>query len=93
MFRLFLGIFLLSTAVTITSWGASGQVEGSSTAQETAERIELSFYWDGDSFRDEETGSNWTISGRTTVGPLEGGRLESPVTINHFWFSWSAFQQ
>ena len=60
---------------------------------EASERMQLSFYWDGDNFRDEETGSTWTISGRATAGPLKGARLESPVTINHFWFSWSAFTQ
>ena len=60
---------------------------------ESSGRMELSFYWDGDSFRDEETGSTWSVTGRATGGPLEGAQLESPVTINHFWFSWSAFQQ
>lgn len=61
-------------------------------AGESSGRVELSFYWDGEDFLDKETGSRWSVAGRATGGPLEGTRLESPVTINHFWFSWSAFQ-
>ena len=47
---------------------------------------------DGDAIRDEETGSRWSVSGRAIDGPLAGAQLESPVSINHFWFSWNAFQ-
>ena len=53
----------------------------------------LTFKWDGESIRDEETGSRWSVSGRAIDGPLAGAQLESPVSINHFWFSWNAFQK
>jgi len=53
----------------------------------------LTFKWDGESIRDEETGSRWSVSGRAIDGPLVGAQLESPVSINHFWFSWNAFQK
>ena len=53
----------------------------------------LFFYHDGMNIRDQETGSIWDIGGTAIRGKLKNTRLDSPVTINHFWFSWSAFQK
>ena len=61
--------------------------------RETGDRTSLTFQWDGEAIRDEETGSRWSVSGRAIDGPLAGAQLESPVSINHFWFSWNAFQK
>jgi hypothetical protein len=41
---------------------------------------------------DEETGSDWSLSGKAVSGPLAGSRLEQ-VTTSYvaFWFAWAAF--
>ncbi|MFQ5550158.1 MAG: DUF3179 domain-containing (seleno)protein, partial [Gemmatimonadales bacterium] len=43
-------------------------------------------------FRDRETGSLWTVTGRATTGPLAGAQLTPVQHGNHFWFAWSVFQ-
>jgi hypothetical protein len=43
-------------------------------------------------FRDRETGSVWSLSGRATEGPLEGTQLDAVPHGNHFWFAWVAFR-
>ncbi len=53
---------------------------------------ELSFRATGDGFADEQTGSTWDASGRATGGALAGSELEPLVGIQHFWFSYSAFE-
>ena len=40
---------------------------------------------------DEETGSQWSISGRAVDGPLAGTQLDVAVAIDSFWFDWAAF--
>ena len=42
-------------------------------------------------FRDEATGSTWTILGQATAGELAGQQLERLVAFDHFWFAWYAF--
>jgi hypothetical protein len=72
---------------------ASGRDVGSAQAfYPTAAGRRLAFYHDGEHIRDRETGSIWTISGKSVQGELEGSQLSSPLTINHFWFSWHAFR-
>ena len=41
--------------------------------------------------RDTATNSVWSVSGRAVSGELEGDRLEPVTAIQHFWFSWTAF--
>ncbi len=41
--------------------------------------------------RDRATESTWSVSGRAVSGPLAGDRLEPVTAIQHFWFSWTAF--
>lgn len=52
----------------------------------------LTFEVSGDRFRDRETGSTWTITGRSAAGPLAGAQLEPVVHGNHFWFAWAVFK-
>lgn len=52
----------------------------------------LTFAHDGSSFLDQETGTRWDILGRALEGELLGRNLTPVVAINHFWFSWVAFQ-
>ncbi len=43
-------------------------------------------------FRDEETGSTWTLSGRAVEGALRGRALTVVPHGNHFWFAWAVFR-
>lgn len=52
----------------------------------------LTFRADGETFRDDETGSTWNVLGHAVAGPLEGRRLEAVTHLDTFWFAWSAFQ-
>ena len=51
----------------------------------------LSFHFDGESFRDHETGSRWNLLGEATDGPLSGVKLRQRHAFPHFWFAWAAF--
>ena len=42
-------------------------------------------------FTDEQTGSEWSVLGVATDGPLEGDRLEPVEHVDTFWFAWAAF--
>ena len=43
-------------------------------------------------FRDRETGSTWSITGRATAGELQGKALTAIPHGNHFWFAWAVFK-
>jgi hypothetical protein len=43
-------------------------------------------------FRDEETGSEWTVLGRAVSGALKGTQLRAVPHGNHFWFAWVVFR-
>ncbi len=51
----------------------------------------LTFERDGDSIRDLETGTVWSVTGTGQTGPLAGKRLEPVLHANHFWFAWAVF--
>jgi hypothetical protein len=42
-------------------------------------------------FRDEETGSTWNLTGVAVAGPLEGSQLTALPHHDTFWFAWAAF--
>lgn len=42
-------------------------------------------------FRDEQTGSTWSVLGVALAGPLAGKRLASLDQADAFWFAWAAF--
>jgi len=52
----------------------------------------LTFAFEDGRIIDQETDSEWNIFGEAVAGSLEGRQLESVVSVNHFWFSWAAFQ-
>ncbi|MEZ4631049.1 MAG: DUF3179 domain-containing protein [Deinococcales bacterium] len=52
----------------------------------------LSFYWDGENFRDRETESTWNISGLAVAGELAGKGLKAIIHDNTLWFAWAAFK-
>jgi len=45
-----------------------------------------------DGFRDEATGSRWTVTGLAIEGPLEGAQLERVPHLDTFWFAWSTYR-
>jgi hypothetical protein len=52
---------------------------------------ELTFIKKGNSFKDNETGSTWTITGKCVKGKLKDEKLTPIRYGNHFAFSWFAF--
>ncbi|WP_103028023.1 DUF3179 domain-containing protein [Salinibacter altiplanensis] len=53
----------------------------------------LHFAYAGDGrFRDEETGSTWTVTGTALDGPLEGTQLDRLQHGDYFAFAWLAFR-
>jgi hypothetical protein len=43
-------------------------------------------------YRDRETGTVWSLSGRAVEGELAGAQLEEVPHGNHFWFAWAVFR-
>jgi hypothetical protein len=52
----------------------------------------LTFEATDEGFVDEETGSQWSLTGEAIGGPLLGNSLEKLVSGEHFWFAWSVFK-
>ncbi|MGD1994573.1 MAG: DUF3179 domain-containing (seleno)protein, partial [Anaerolineae bacterium] len=52
----------------------------------------LTFVLDGEAIVDETTGTTWDTTGQAVNGPRAGDQLAPVVSVNHFWFSWVAFQ-
>jgi len=82
------------TASALDSSGiAFGRDVGSANAfSRIVDERSLTFAYDGTGVIDEETGSRWDILGEAIEGDLAGTRLTPIVSVNHFWFSWVAFQ-
>ena len=51
---------------------------------------QLTFRFDGRSYGDEETGSEWSLSGQAVSGPLKGEKLEPLPSRYTFWFAYVA---
>jgi hypothetical protein len=76
-----------------TSEVATGRDVGTGAAfSRSIEGQILSFTYDGEMIKDEETNSTWSIFGEAIDGDLKGTQLAPTVSINHFWFSWAAFK-
>lgn len=52
----------------------------------------LTFEWMGETFRDIETGSEWSLLGEAVAGELLGETLTPVVHDNTLWFAWAAFR-
>ena len=44
-----------------------------------------------DLFKDNETGTTWTLLGKGVDGPLAGEKLEPVIADTPLWFAWAAF--
>ena len=64
---------------------------GAAFSRELDGRV-LDFEWQGETIRDRQTSSTWSLLGEATAGTLQGSKLNPVVSINHFWFSWAAFR-
>lgn len=53
---------------------------------------ELTFAFEDEEIIDLETRSVWNVLGLAVSGELQGKQLTALVGVNHFWFSWAAFQ-
>lgn len=51
----------------------------------------LEFVFDGKSFVDRQTGTQWNVLGRATAGSLRGKQLQPVEHVDTFWFAWAAF--
>lgn len=51
----------------------------------------LTFRKENDVFKDDETNSNWDITGKCTDGKLKGKQLKIETHGTHFAFAWLAF--
>lgn len=49
-------------------------------------------YAEADRFKDKNTGSTWTVTGRAVDGPMKGTQLERITHGDYFAFSWFAFR-
>ena len=54
--------------------------------------VTLTFGTEGDRFLDEQTGSEWLLSGEAVDGPLTGSRLDRINHLDTFWFAWATYQ-
>lgn len=71
----------------------SGRTIGTANAYRAeVEGRTLTFEVRGNRIVDRETGSSWAPNGTAIDGPLEGSSLPAAPTVQHFWFSWTAFQ-
>jgi hypothetical protein len=73
---------------------ARGRDVGSSTSfSPSVDGRALTFESEGDGrFRDQETGTEWNLSGHAVKGELAGAQLAEVVHGNHFWFAWGVFR-
>lgn len=52
----------------------------------------LDFFAEDGRFLDEQTGSEWDITGRALSGDLAGSTLTQIHHLDTFWFAWSTYQ-
>lgn len=50
----------------------------------------LTFEFTEGAFRDHETGSIWSLSGRAASGPLSGAQLPALLHNSPYWYAWAA---
>lgn len=52
----------------------------------------LTFAVEGGVFVDEQTGSQWDITGSAISGEMAGTTLDQIHHLDTFWFAWSSYQ-
>jgi hypothetical protein len=72
---------------------AEGRAVGTANAfRAEADGRSLTFEARGGRIVDTETQSTWSANGLAVDGPLEGTALAPVPSVQHFWFSWTAFE-
>lgn len=73
---------------------ASGRDVGSANAfRRVLDGRTLEFAFRDGRITDTDTGSSWDVAGVAVQGPRAGSRLQPIVSIQHFYFSWAAFER
>jgi hypothetical protein len=91
-----ISVFWFPGAVSPLETGSVSRGRNVGSAQAFYARVDgnnLDFRYDSGSFYDNQTGSEWNKFGQSISGELEGKSLEPVVSVQHFWFSWSAFER
>ncbi len=81
-----------ASALDASSVAAGRDVGSANAFFAEADGRALQFTYDG-GIVDQETGSRWDLSGRAVSGELAGRELEPVNAIQHFYFSWAAFER
>jgi hypothetical protein len=82
----------LASALDSSNIAAGQDVGASGVFERTLNGQVLTFVTNGEAITDNQTGSIWNILGQATDGELRGQNLNRVVKVDHFWFSWAAFQ-
>jgi hypothetical protein len=82
----------LASALDSSNIAAGQDVGASGVFERTLNGQVLTFVTNGEAITDNQTGSIWNILGQATDGELRGQNLNTVVKVDHFWFSWAAFQ-
>lgn len=78
---------LAGTRVVVFS---SAEGPSGSVFRPEARGSQLTFRFDGRSYLDQETRSEWSLSGQAVSGPLKGEKLEPLPSRYTFWFAYVA---
>ena len=82
-----------ASALDTANISAGKDVGAAGVFRPVADGKELTFVPDGEErFRDEETGSTWSVLGEAVDGPLTGTQLERVTHDDTFWFVQFAFR-
>ena len=81
-----------TSALDSAEIGAGNQVGSVGVFSPVVGGRQLTFTAQDGVFTDEETGTEWDITGAGVAGELAGTQLEQIHHFDTFWFSWSTYQ-
>lgn len=85
--------FVRETVPAVILWSDDAQ-GGSAFEPMTTDGDPVTLRPNDTGFQDDETGSQWSVDGRATSGPLQGARLMAIEEAHTaFWGAWWAFHQ
>jgi hypothetical protein len=82
----------LASALDTSSIASGEDVGANGVFERSIDGQTLTFFVEGETITDDQTGSTWNIFGEAISGELVGRSLTSVVKVDHFWFSWVAFR-
>ena len=81
-----------TSALDSAEIGAGNQVGSVGVFSPVVDGRQLTFTTESGVFIDEESGTEWDITGAGVAGELAGTRLEQFHHLDTFWFAWSTYQ-